>query len=212
MNPRTQDQLDKMSPEKRAKAEAFIARQRTPEARAERAAALDAIETEIRETGGITTTDGVLHRPKVLPPVAVIEENAVQLLALGQVIRELRNASRKSLASVAQVIGVDASAIAKIERGENANPTVVTLAKIADALGGRFTIGIDVPPGGLLDLDVPTSVKRVLVSQGRPEVVDAPAGTLDPSMIGPIHRKSARRERRVYKKAKVIFFKDKATG
>jgi transcriptional regulator with XRE-family HTH domain len=39
--------------------------------------------------------------------------------------------------------GVDASAIAKIERGPTPNPTVGTLTRVAAAVGARITIGVE---------------------------------------------------------------------
>ena len=61
MDDRMQKQLDKLPPEKRAGIEAALAETRTPERRASRAAAMEAIDREVRETGGITAEDGTFH-------------------------------------------------------------------------------------------------------------------------------------------------------
>jgi DNA-binding XRE family transcriptional regulator len=143
MNERTRKQLDALPPEKRAKAEALIARGQAPQARAARAAAMGAIEAEVRETGGITTADGVLHRVKLPPAPAVAEESAFQLVAVGRALRERRAAAGLSLDAVGRESGVDPSAVARIERGENPNPTVGTLVRVAAAVGARIAIVVE---------------------------------------------------------------------
>ena len=55
MDPRTKAQLDKMTPEMRAKAEALMAKHRTPEARAKEEAAREDYDRQMRETGTIAT-------------------------------------------------------------------------------------------------------------------------------------------------------------
>ena len=45
---------------------------------------------------------------------------------------------------LADLCGIDQSDISKIERGV-ANPSVATLEKIAQALGGRLSISIEIP-------------------------------------------------------------------
>ncbi len=70
MDRRTRERLDAMDPEKRARIEAILAKSRTPEARAARAAAMEALHREVRETGGITAEDGTFHPVRVpsIPP------------------------------------------------------------------------------------------------------------------------------------------------
>jgi DNA-binding XRE family transcriptional regulator len=137
MHPRNQEQLDKMSPEKRAKAEALAAKHRTPEARVRQAEALSSIEAEVAETGGITTADGILRRVKTVGP-----EN-VDLAKVGSDFRSRREALGLSLDDAARASGVERSALAKIERGDNPNPTIGTLARVAFALGGTVAIGFE---------------------------------------------------------------------
>ena len=74
MDPRTKAQLDRLPPEKRAKAEAAMARHRTPEARAKEEAAREDYDRQIRETGTIRTAPADL------------------LAALGGQLRERRRA------------------------------------------------------------------------------------------------------------------------
>jgi hypothetical protein len=137
MHPRTKEQLDKLTPEQRAKAEALMAKRRTPEARARQAEAVDAIEAEVAATGGITTADGALHRVRPVRPADV------DLAPVGRALRERREAMMLTLDDVARSSGVERSALAKLERGANPNPTVGTLARVARALGGRVVVGFE---------------------------------------------------------------------
>ena len=137
MHPRTREQLDAMTPERRAKAEALMAKHRTPEARARQSEAVEAIETEVEATGGITTAGGTLHRVRIARPVEV------DLARVGRDLRVRREALGLSLDDAARSSGVERSALAKIERGANPNPTVGTLARVARALGGRLTLGFE---------------------------------------------------------------------
>ena len=126
MDPRTKAQLDKLPPEKRAKAEALMARYRTPEARAKEEAAREDYDRQIRETGTIRTA------PR--DPL---------LAALGATLRERRRAAGLSLDDVAGRSGIGRSAVAALERGDNGNPTVSTLERVAAALGARITISVE---------------------------------------------------------------------
>jgi DNA-binding XRE family transcriptional regulator len=137
MHPRTREQLDGMTPERRAKAEALMAKHRTPEARARQSEAVEAIESEVAATGGITTADGSLHRIRIARAVDV------DLERMGRDLRTRREALGLSLDDAARSSGVERSALAKIERGANPNPTVATLAKVARALGARVAIGLE---------------------------------------------------------------------
>jgi DNA-binding XRE family transcriptional regulator len=137
MHPRTKEQLDRMTPEQRAKALALMAKHRTPEARAGQAEAVAALEAEVAATGGITTADGTLHRVWAVRPVDV------DLAPVGRALRARREALGLSLDDAARSSGVERSALAKIERGANSNPTIGTLARVARALGGRVAIGFE---------------------------------------------------------------------
>lgn len=121
----TREQLDKLTPEKRAKAEALMAKHRTPKARASEEAARVDYDRQMRETGTIETAPS----------------RADEALArLGGSLRECRTALGLSLDDVARDSGVERSALAKLERGSNPNPTVGTLRRVASALGGRIRL------------------------------------------------------------------------
>ncbi len=137
MHPRTREQLEGMTPERRAKAEALMAKHRTAEARARQSKAVDAIETEVEKTGGITTADGTFHR------ILTAQSVGVDLARVGRELRVRREALGLSLDDAARSSGVEGSALAKLERGANPNPTVRTLARVAHALGGRIAIGFE---------------------------------------------------------------------
>ncbi len=62
---------------------------------------------------------------------------------IGQQLRQIREAQEFSLSDLAERTGVGKSAISKIELGENANPTIGTLIRIADGLGGTLTVTVD---------------------------------------------------------------------
>jgi ribosome-binding protein aMBF1 (putative translation factor) len=128
MDPRTKAQLDKLPPEKRARAEAAMARHRTPEAQAKEQAARQEYDRQIRETGTIRTARRV--------PTGL-------LVDLGCQLRERRRAEGLSLDDVAARSGIGRSAVAAIERGDNDNPTVGTLERYARTLGGRIRIEFD---------------------------------------------------------------------
>jgi XRE family transcriptional regulator, regulator of sulfur utilization len=65
------------------------------------------------------------------------------LARVGRDLKVRRKALGLSLDDAARSSGVERSALAKIERGANPNPTVGTLAKVAHALGGRVAIGFE---------------------------------------------------------------------
>jgi DNA-binding XRE family transcriptional regulator len=65
------------------------------------------------------------------------------LARVGRDLKVRREALGLSLDDAARSSGVERSALAKIERGANPNPTVGTLAKVAHALGGRVAIGFE---------------------------------------------------------------------
>ena len=129
MDSRSKAQLDKLSPEKRAKVEALIAKHATPEYRAKEQAAREAFDKEMRETGTIATV-----------PREDVREIAPLLEGVGRALRERRQVGGLSLDDVAASSGIPRSAVARLERGDNPNPTVGTLARLAAALGGRIRI------------------------------------------------------------------------
>lgn len=127
MNPRNEAQLDKMTPEMRAKAEKAMARNNTPEARARFEAGKEAAEREIAETGTIATARGDL---------------AAGLAELGRRLRETREARGVKVDDLANAAGIERSHVYKLENGKLPNPTVATLERYARGLGGRLEIAI----------------------------------------------------------------------
>jgi DNA-binding XRE family transcriptional regulator len=129
MDDRMRKQLDKFPPEKRARIEAALAETRAPERRAARAAAMEAIDREARETGGITAEDGTFH------PVHIAAAPE-----FGRRLKTLREERGLSVEDVVKASGIERSALFKLEGGKNPNPTVGTLERYARALGGRIRI------------------------------------------------------------------------
>lgn len=132
--------IEDLSPEARARVEAKLAEWHSPEHRAKEEAAREALDREVRETGGLTTADGVFHPCRIAGPIDA------RLAEVGRAFRERRTASGLSLDDVARASGVERSALAKIERGANPNPTVSTLDRVAVALGGRLRIDFETLP------------------------------------------------------------------
>jgi DNA-binding XRE family transcriptional regulator len=129
MEDRMRKQLDRFPLEERARIEAALAETRTPERRAARAAAMEAIDREVRETGGITAEDGTFYA--VRAPAAP---------EFGRRLKALREARGLSVEEVVRASGIERSALFKLEGGKNPNPTVGTLERYARALGGRIRI------------------------------------------------------------------------
>jgi hypothetical protein len=141
MDDRNRKRLEAMDPETRAKAEAALARLRSPEARAGRAAAMEAVEREVRETGGVVDGEGKLHKVRV--PVRVEAEAVASAPELGSVLRAMRESSGISIDDFVRASGIERSAVFKLERGASENPTIRTLERYARALGRRLVIAFD---------------------------------------------------------------------
>jgi ribosome-binding protein aMBF1 (putative translation factor) len=137
---RTQRQLEKLSPEKRAKAEAAIARTQTPEYRAKVAADRVALDREYRETGRIATVSGAVSG-------ADLESIKGFLAAL----RGEREARGLSLSDLAERTGIDKAALSRLENGQQVNPTLQTLSRYARALGLRLRLSVEQAPAGVDD-------------------------------------------------------------
>jgi len=59
-----------------------------------------------------------------------------------RLLKEARQAAGLSLADVAARSGIDRSRLSKLENDPHGNPTVTTLARIADAVGVRLAIRV----------------------------------------------------------------------
>ena len=129
MHPRTRRALDALPPEKRAAAEAAIARsdarRATPEGQAEQ----EEVIRKVREE---------------FPPLAIDPELAKALSAL----RAERQRQGLSLSDVSERSGIDRATLSKLETGKVPNPTVGTLRALARALNKRLSwLVIDEPAG-----------------------------------------------------------------
>lgn len=127
---RTRRQLESLPPEKRAAAEAAIARTQTPEYRARESVERDAIQSELRETGRVAMTP------------------AEELDGLGGFLESLRREREGrglSLNDLAERSGIDKSALSRLENGRQPNPTLDTLSRYARAIGKRLALSLDDP-------------------------------------------------------------------
>jgi ribosome-binding protein aMBF1 (putative translation factor) len=125
---RTRRQLDSLPPEKRAEAEAILARTQTPEYRAREAAQRDAIQREIRETGRVAMIPA-----KELDGLKTFLES----------LRREREARGLSLADLAELSGMDKGALSRLENCQQMNPTLITLARYAQALGKTLRLSLE---------------------------------------------------------------------
>src|SRR5205085_1623720 len=66
-----------------------------------------------------------------------------QVRALLCQLRARREEKGLSLADLTQLTGMDRSAIAKLENGQRANPTIATLSRYARALGKRLVLSVE---------------------------------------------------------------------
>ncbi len=111
--------FEDLSPEQRARVEAFRARHRTPDARARERADRAAIRAEF-------------------PPATADAETLATLATL----RQERERQGLSLSDVAARSGIDRATLSKLENGRQPNPTLATLRRYAAAIGKRLEISI----------------------------------------------------------------------
>jgi hypothetical protein len=64
------------------------------------------------------------------------------LAEFGRVLRAERERRRLSLSEMSALSGIEKGAISKLENGLNANPTLDTLRKCAEALGKSVSLGL----------------------------------------------------------------------
>src|SRR5947207_1327521 len=107
--------FDELTPEQKAKVEAFRARCRTPEGRAE----LEEVRAVVRAE---------------FPPLQLDDETRAALAAL----RAERERHGLSLGDVAERTGMDKSMLSRLETGKIPNPTLSTLRAYAEALGKKL--------------------------------------------------------------------------
>jgi DNA-binding XRE family transcriptional regulator len=141
MDQRTRDRLAAMGPEARAKAEAAMARARSPERRAAEAAARADYDRQIRETGTIAS------RPLPAEKRAALERAGAATAVPGMAelagkLRAFRVSKGLTIDEVAARSGLERGQISKLERGRVPNPTVSTLSRYADAIDVLLTIDV----------------------------------------------------------------------
>jgi DNA-binding XRE family transcriptional regulator len=124
--------LDGLSPEKRAKVEAMLARKQPPTATAEEVEDREALADEFRRTGTIAAAE-----ERTSPETLVVLRRFISRL------REYRESVGISLAEVARSSGIDQPALSRLENGRS-NPTIETLSRYAHALG--LAIKMDYEP------------------------------------------------------------------
>jgi DNA-binding XRE family transcriptional regulator len=84
--------------------------------------------------------------------VARHQERMASLDQLTELLKQLkvaREARGLSLADVAELTGMDRSALSKLETGQRANPTVETLVRYAEAVGKRLEVSLGKAPGAV---------------------------------------------------------------
>jgi DNA-binding XRE family transcriptional regulator len=128
---RTREQLDKLPPDARAKAEAAMARARTPEFRA----AQERIQEKYRTLG---------HDPVDAGGYQVWGSHGDRLDFLDFLGRLKGERERQglSLDEIARRTGMDRMAISRLENGKNPNPTISTLVRYVNALGRSLAWGL----------------------------------------------------------------------
>jgi predicted transcriptional regulator len=93
----------------------------------------------------------VLARRKLVEETGILPDEAagpgsvgdfVELNGFVTKLRGAREAQGLSLADLSERTGIDRSALSKLENRKNLNPTFATLARYADAVGLRITLGL----------------------------------------------------------------------
>jgi ribosome-binding protein aMBF1 (putative translation factor) len=120
MSERSRRPLNDLTPDERAKVEAFRARHRTPEAREHE----DLVRAAVREE---------------FPPAVPDQQTLAALAAL----RRERERQGLSLADLSERTGLDRATLSKLETGKMANPTLATLRRYAQALGKRLNWSLE---------------------------------------------------------------------
>jgi ribosome-binding protein aMBF1 (putative translation factor) len=120
-----------LTPEQRARVDAIRAKNRSPEHQADESRVRENIERERREKGTVETQgDGTTMG------------SLVELRRFLMSLRRERERQSLSLSDVAERAEIDKAALSRLENGQQFNPTVSTLARIASALGMTLTFGL----------------------------------------------------------------------
>lgn len=115
--------LDDLSPERRAKVEALLARRRSMPDKSEEISDRELLAEEYRTTGSIEAA---------ADPISF--ETMIELRRFISRLREYREREAISLATIANRSGIDMAALSRLENGRG-NPTFSTLSRYVQALG-----------------------------------------------------------------------------
>jgi ribosome-binding protein aMBF1 (putative translation factor) len=122
--------LAALSPEKRAKAEAALARIQSPEYQAKQRSARKVLDREYRTTGTISFT-----------PADEADAGAFQ--AFIRSLRAARESAGLSFDEVAARSGTDKSQLGRLENGRVPDPRPSTLSRFALAIGKRLAWSLE---------------------------------------------------------------------
>jgi DNA-binding XRE family transcriptional regulator len=76
------------------------------------------------------------------PKTAIDRESFTAILTLLARFKATREEQGRSLAEVAEHMGIDAPALSRLETGKTLNPTLATLHKWAEALGQKLDVDL----------------------------------------------------------------------
>lgn len=79
---------------------------------------------------------------KERPVGTISSESFAAILTLVARFKSVRESQGRTLAEVAERMGIDAPALSRLETGKMLNPTLGTLHKWAEALGQRLDVGL----------------------------------------------------------------------
>ena len=83
---------------------------------------------------------------RCVPAGAIDRRSFAAILSLSARLKALRESQGRTLAEVADRMGVDAPALSRLETGKMLNPTLATLYKWADALGQKLNVDFSAGP------------------------------------------------------------------
>ena len=130
LSKRTRQSLATLSPEKRARAEAALARIQSPEYRERERNDRDALDREYRATGTIAFT-------------ATTELDVEALQGFIRSLRQQRESAGLSLDEVASRSGIDKAQLSRLENGKVHDPRPSTLSRYARAIGKRLALSLE---------------------------------------------------------------------
>jgi len=130
LSKRTRQSLATLSPEKRARAEAALARIQSPEYRERERNDRDALDREYRATGTIAFT-------------ATTELDVEALQGFIRSLRQQRESAGLSLDEVASRSGIDKAQLSRLENGKVLDPRPSTLSRYARAIGKRLALSLE---------------------------------------------------------------------